>query len=1006
MGRRFPPGAVTLPTQRVHYERVLQLIDRTSSPMTRNEFHQAFQTFIRDPESGETYGDSWVRRTISDLESAAVVRRSVPSETPGNPRLDTETGDMEVVTLWPTGEAFLTGEISFEQFVWRSLKRGWVLEGNAPEKIEGVERVLKVLTEASEPLKKGEIETILADGYDYEFSSTGIRGYPNILLLMGAITRTDSGYVTTDQAESLLQKFRKADLFRIFERWVQREGPTGDLPRETTKRDIAKYYMYRESGGWGKQSGWLKSFWREYLNERARDGESARPSLARAPEYVEADNERAALRENIRTKHNKIETDQLSGLPTAILRRMDSTEDQKEAQRIRAASGSGVSRSDLELLSTSERSPYTFPSEFTLYDWQQAAAEEWFTASASEPESGIAQVVTGAGKTVMALEVVRRWLDDNPDGVVTVVVPTKVLMQQWLTEFVEKLNVPIEDIGWAGDGNRDSFDNGCRVLVSIVNTAVKNDYLRDELVEVGNPPHFLIADECHRYTSDVFSNVFSYPRTASLGLSATPISTLVSDVEESDTVDATSAPETPTSDCSDDSLTPEDELLLEELGDIYYSLTYDQALERGLIPPFEVNYVRFELTPSERNQYTVLSQKVSDAVSDIEARYGDRLFQLSGPYAQKLNIIMNSANGPTPAIGDFFEFTQKRRELVANAVSRQAITLNLLRGAVEADEQSIVFQERIEQLEQLVAPHERRGRNPRTGELAEGSISSRQELYEQYPELKKIDLAVEDLFDDPKFKPVMYHSGHSRSRWNDFAMEWFRDEGFANTMFSVKALIEGVDVPSADVGIIRVSSSSLRQRIQTLGRVLRTGGDATKQSKLYVLYAKDTVDENLFKEYDWDEQLASAEINHLEWLTTEEDPLHGRIEPTTDPLPTGGEGWVKPKPPCISDLERGDPYDGPRRGFEFSVDSDGRPFRKEEDRRKYIIDDEIEEVASYVRGLKGGGTVIINEVNHIVTETPDGPVFLGVAEDPETFSYEEDSGSALTDDAPDSLDFM
>lgn len=382
------------------------------------------------------------------------------------------------------------------------------------------------------------------------------------------------------------------------------------------------------------------------------------------------------------------------------------------------------------------------------------------------------------------------------------------------------------------------------------------------------------------------------------------------------------------------------------------------------------------------------------------------MFQLSGPYAQKLNIIMNSANGPTPAISDFFEFTQKRRELVANSVSRQAITLSLLRGALNADKQSIVFQERIEQLEQLVAPHERRGRNPRTGELAEGNRSARQELYERYPALKEIDLAVEDLFDDPKFKPVMYHSGHSRTRWNDFAMEWFRDEGFANTMLSVKALIEGVDVPSADVGIIRVSSSSLRQRIQTLGRVLRTGDDATKRSKLYVLYAKDTVDENLFKEYDWDEQLASAEINHLEWQTTADDPLHGEIHATTEPLPTGDDAWEKPEIPDVDDLERGDPYPGPRRGFEFSVDSDGRPFRKDGDRRKFITDDEVREVASFVRGLKGGGTVTINEANHMLTQTPDGPVFLGVARDPEKFTYEENSGSSLTDEAPDSLDFM
>jgi hypothetical protein len=33
-------------------------------------------------------------------------------------------------------------------------------------------------------------------------------------------------------------------------------------------------------------------------------------------------------------------------------------------------------------------------------------------------------------------------------------------------------------------------------------------------------------------------------------------------------------------------------------------------------------------------------------------------------------------------------------------------------------------------------------------------------------------------------------------------------------------------------------------------------------------------------------------------------------------------------------------------------------------------------------------------------------VFIGVAQDPKNFSYDEESGSALTDEAPDSLDFM
>ncbi|MFL2974137.1 MAG: helicase-related protein [Candidatus Thalassarchaeaceae archaeon] len=53
-------------------------------------------------------------------------------------------------------------------------------------------------------------------------------------------------------------------------------------------------------------------------------------------------------------------------------------------------------------------------------------------------------------------------------------------------------------------------------------------------------------------------------------------------------------------------------------------------------------------------------------------------------------------------------------------------------------------------------------------------------------------------------------------------------------MLSVKALAEGVDVPSADVGIIRVSTGSVRQRIQTIGRMLRKSG--AEKATVYIFH--------------------------------------------------------------------------------------------------------------------------------------------------------------------------
>jgi superfamily II DNA or RNA helicase len=258
---------------------------------------------------------------------------------------------------------------------------------------------------------------------------------------------------------------------------------------------------------------------------------------------------------------------------------------------------------------------------------------------------------------------------------------------------------------------------------------------------------------------------------------------------------------------------------------------------------------------------------------------------------------------------------------------------------------------------------------------------------------------MERLFARSDFWPVMYHSGHSRDVWNQFAMEWFRADGYADVMFSVKALIEGVDVPDADVGIIRVSSGSVRQRIQTLGRILRTGDDPDSKSELWVLYARDTVDENIFRNYDWKEQLGNAEINHYQW-ETEDDLLEGSIVRTNEPLPQPDE-YTEPEYPDLDDLSPGDEYTGPSRGYKISVDSSGKPFEKTRKGRRFIANAEIKEAAQIVHRKKGGGAIIINDRGHMLTKLPEEVIFLGVTDGPDSFEYDEERSRSLTDEPPD-----
>jgi hypothetical protein len=47
-------------------------------------------------------------------------------------------------------------------------------------------------------------------------------------------------------------------------------------------------------------------------------------------------------------------------------------------------------------------------------------------------------------------------------------------------------------------------------------------------------------------------------------------------------------------------------------------------------------------------------------------------------------------------------------------------------------------------------------------------------------------------------------------------------------------------------------------------------------------------------------------------------------------------------------------------------------------------------VAEYVHRLRGGGRIIINDADHMITVTDEGPVFLGILET-DSLDYEEET---------------
>lgn len=110
-------------------------------------------------------------------------------------------------------------------------------------------------------------------------------------------------------------------------------------------------------------------------------------------------------------------------------------------------------------------------------------------------------------------------------------------------------------------------------------------------------------------------------------------------------------------------------------------------------------------------------------------------------------------------------------------------------------------------------------------------------------------------------RATIYHTGLSEVRRRENLRLFKR--GHYTCMVCCRALDEGLNVPSTTVGIIASSTSSLRQRIQRLGRVLRKLPDKDSAS-VFTLFATPVEERRLT-----DEAQRLSGISSVAWLCAE-----------------------------------------------------------------------------------------------------------------------------------------
>lgn len=493
----------------------------------------------------------------------------------------------------------------------------------------------------------------------------------------------------------------------------------------------------------------------------------------------------------------------------------------------------------------------------TLYAWQRQALDRWIAAK----HRGTMKVVTGAGKTLLGLAAIDELVNQDPELRVAIVVPTVVLQRQWLDELVERSQGRLNGttVALVGGGKSQTFSEDRRILIAVLNSASRHLAAEVRRADLGS--HLLlIVDEVHRSGAKVMSQVFQTARAYSLGLSATP--------ERAETDDELAD--------GKEQLPYDDSLLGSAIGPIVFELTLAEAVDQGVLPPFAINHYGVGLTPDERAKYDSLSQSIKDTREQLEGLLANRGRSTGAllPFAQSLA----GGTGPHAGLaGRFIAESQERKRLLYRADARASAVGRILRRELGASPtaRALLFHESIAEVEALASMLDR---------WFPGAVA-------------------------------MEHSNLSDSARAE-TIKAFR-EGRLRVLVSVRSLIEGFNVPAADVGIIVASSSSVRQRVQTIGRLLRrhtVDGVEEKHSVMHVLYVRDTVDDSIYGQEDW-EAITGAERN----------TFYHYLPPDEPEVQTGPPRRVQPKDSQISDraLIPGERYSGRYVGTEFSADTQG-----------------------------------------------------------------------------------
>lgn len=369
-----------------------------------------------------------------------------------------------------------------------------------------------------------------------------------------------------------------------------------------------------------------------------------------------------------------------------------------------------------------------------LREWQEKAFPLWWAK-----KRGIVKVVTGGGKTVFAIHCLTKYLEEEKDNSIFIVVPSIALLDQWY----EALQKTFGDKDISLNGGGEHLEEISKVTISTIDS-VKN------IIHKFNASNtLLIVDECHKIGTEKRGETLTNNWNATLGLSATP----ERDYDDNFYI-----------------------IIKKILGDIIFDYNYIDAREDEVIVNFKLLYAYAAMTEDEEEKYKKFTKSIQRRAATIG---GNNM----NDYPLKM-LIFN------------------RARMVKNSKNRIPFGVELLQK--HKRDSWIVFTENKKQAKEFNKIINKKG-----------------------------------------YKSAIYNTDLDNAEREENLSNF--KSGNLNVLVSCTALDEGFDMPEADGAMILSASSSKRQRIQRMGRVLRI--TANKENALIVtVYSSKTEFDKLREE--------------------------------------------------------------------------------------------------------------------------------------------------------------